>query len=163
MINYGLPAWQECTIFERRIPLTCSFFGSRKYTFELFYFVRKQAKKLIENEGVDTFYICQQGSLDRTAVAVVEHLRYTYPDLNLKYALPDGKGEKELQEFTRIAELEYDKEMPSPRAIAKRYLGMFQSMDFLIASCRNEDAIAPLAEMAKKYNVGIRFVDDEDD
>ncbi len=142
--------------------MTCSFFGCKKYTFELFYYVRKAAKELIEQKGVDTFYICQQGSLDRTAVAVVEHLRYTYPDLNLKYALPDGKGEKQLQEFTRIAELEYDKEMPSARAIAKRYLGMFQSMDFVIAACVNEAAVAPIVEMAEKYEVGILVVEDKD-
>ncbi|MBQ3518533.1 MAG: hypothetical protein IKJ63_10505 [Clostridia bacterium] len=142
--------------------MTCSFFGSRKYTFELFYFVRRAAKKLIEENGVDTFYICQQGTLDRTAVAVVEHLRYTYPALNLKYALPDGKGEKELQECTRIAELEYNKDMPSARAIAKRYLGMLQSMDFVIAACVNEDAVAPIVTMAEKYNTRILLVDDKE-
>jgi len=143
--------------------LTCSFFGCRKYTFELFYFVRKAAKDLIETKGVDTFYICQQGALDRTAVAVVDHLRlYTHPHISLKYTLPNGQGEQELQEFTRIAELEYDKEMPPARAIAKRYLGMFQRMDYVIASCQNEDAIAPLAELSKKYNAEIRFVNDKD-
>lgn len=143
--------------------MTCSFFGSKKYTFELFYFVRKVAKNLIEKEGVDTFYICQQGNIDVTANAVVEHLRYTYPNLNLKYALPDGKGKEDLQECTRLAELEYGRDMPPPKAIAKRYLGMFQSMDFVIAACVNEDTIAPAKAMAEKYNVGIFFVDDKDE
>ena len=143
--------------------MICSFFGSKKYTFELFYSVRKVAKRLIENEGVDTFYICQQGDMDATANAVVEHLRYTYPKLNLKYALPDGKGKEDLQECTRMAQLEYGRNMPPPQAIAKRYLGMFQSMDFVIASCANEEAIAPAKAMAEKYKTVIFFVDDKDE
>ncbi len=143
--------------------MTCSFFGSKKYSFELFFFVRKIARQLIEAEGVDTFYICQQGDMDITANVVVEHLRHMYPQLKLKFALPDGRGKRDLQECTRIAELEYGKEIPPAKAIAKRYLGMFQSMDFVIASCENAEAAAAVRAMAEKYNVGIFFVDDEDE
>ncbi len=124
----------------------------------MFYFVRSEAKRLIEENGVDTFYICHQGRFDKTAAIVVDHLRHEYPNIRLKYALPDGKGKKELAECMKLAELEYDKQMPPAKAISKRYLGMLQSVDFVIASCRNEQAVEPLLHLAEKYNTEIRVI-----
>ena len=142
--------------------MTCSFFGCNKYSFELFYFVRKTAKDLIENHDVDTFYICQQGTLDRTAVAVLDHLRlYTHPHIKMKYALPNEQGTKDLQAFTRLAQLEYDKNMPPHKAIAKRYIGMLQTMDFVIVSCQNKEVLPLLSELAKNYKAQLCFVDEQ--
>lgn len=143
--------------------MKCSFFGCKKYTFEQFYFMRRLMMRLIEEKDVDTFYIVHQGSLDRVGIALVDYIRAEkHPKINLRYALPTGEVTENIEIFTRIAELEYNKEMPPYRAIALRYIAMFKSMDYIIASCRSEEAQKLLIEVSAQYKAKLIIVDNVD-
>ena len=61
--------------------MTCTFFGHRNAPDTIKPILRKAIVNLIENRGVDLFYVGNQGAFDRTAISVLRGLKEEYPQI----------------------------------------------------------------------------------
>ena len=72
--------------------MTCTFFGHRDAPDTIKPILREKIIDLIENRGVDLFYVGNQGAFDRMTIKVLRELKEKYPDSNTS----QRKGEKRL-------------------------------------------------------------------
>lgn len=64
--------------------MVCTFFGHRYFPSELEYLIEETICSLIENKGVDTFYVGDKGDFDHTVLKTLRKIKNTYP--HMKYA-----------------------------------------------------------------------------
>ena len=61
--------------------MTATFFGHRDAPDTIKPILREKIIDLIENKGVDLFYVGNQGAFDRTAIRVLRGLKEEYPKI----------------------------------------------------------------------------------
>ena len=72
--------------------MTCTFFGHRNAPYPIKPVLRETIIDLIENKGVNLFYVGNPGAFDRMTIKVLRELKEKYPDSNTS----QRKGEKRL-------------------------------------------------------------------
>ncbi len=75
--------------------LTCTFFGHRECPPEIRSVLKSAVEDLIVNQGVELFYVGNQGQFDGFARGVLRELAQTYPQIRYAVVLAYLPGEKE--------------------------------------------------------------------
>lgn len=108
----------------------CTFFGHR----ECYGLDAQQLQETIENiikQGVDTFYVGNQGQFDGMVYRCLKQLRQAYPHIHVSVVLaylPTGKREAEDMSDTMYPEIEG----PPKFAIERRNRWMIEASDYCI-------------------------------
>ena len=61
----------------------CTFFGHRDIYYELIPFIKEQARRLITEENVDTFWVGGHGKFDSQAISALRNLQHEYPHIKI--------------------------------------------------------------------------------
>ena len=115
--------------------MTCTFFGHRDAPDTIKPILREIIIDLIENRGVDLFYIGNQGAFDRTAIGVLRELKEEYPQIKYYVVLayvPHNKERLGLKNSDSTIYPECLDKTPPKYAIIKRNRWMIERADFVI-------------------------------
>ena len=132
--------------------VVCTFFGHRDCPETIKPYLREVLVDLITNQGVDTFYVGNQGRFDGIVRSVLRELEKEYPEIRYAVVLAYLPGKKnEYDDF-------YDTILPEgieavhPRyAIDWRNRWMLQRSDFVVTYITHSwGGAAKFAEKAKR-------------
>ena len=135
--------------------MTCTFFGNRDINTEI---VKKPLNEiltyLIENKGVDTFYVGNQGNFDYLVRTQLEILKEKYPYISYGIALayiPKEKKENERMNYEQSFIPEGVEKGPIRFAIDRRNRWLIKNSDYVITCVRgNIGGAAKYKEIAEK-------------
>ncbi len=111
----------------------CTFFGHRNTPEDIKNKLYTVLKELIEKEGVDTYFIGNQGSFDYMAKEVLKSLKTEYPNINYNVVIPYLPLKKDLH--IDYSDTIFPEELSGvhPKwAIDKRNRYMISKSDFVI-------------------------------
>lgn len=114
---------------------SCTFFGHRDAPSNIAHYLRAAIIDLIENRGVDLFYVGNQGAFDRTAIRVLRGLKEAYPQIQYYVVLayvPQNKERLGLEDSDSTLYPECLDKTPPKYAIIKRNRWMIERADFVI-------------------------------
>ena len=114
---------------------SCTFFGHRDAPSAIAPYLRAAIIDLIENRGVDLFYVGNQGAFDRTAIRVLRGLKEEYPQIQYYVVLayvPHNKERLGLEDSDSTLYPECLDKTPPKYAIIKRNRWMIERADFVI-------------------------------
>ena len=115
--------------------MTCTFFGPRNAPDTIKPVLRETIIDLIENKGVNLFYVGNQGAFDRMTIKVLRELKEKYPETEYFIVLayvPQYKEKSGFNEGETIYPQCLDK-TPPKYAIIKRNNWMLRKSDYVIA------------------------------
>ncbi len=138
--------------------MTCTFIGSREPTASLYFSMETVLRDLIENKGVDSFYIGHQGLTDETARTVLSGLRQRLRSFHVFLILYGGERNDDLALCTLVSKLEHDGDLPPHTAYAKRYIGLLEKSDYVVVACRNPQAAEYIQQIAEKYDATVLVI-----
>ena len=73
--------------------MTCTFFGHRDTPYSIREKLKLQIIDLIDNKGVDMFYVGNHGNFDRMVIGILKTIKLIYPiDYRIVLAYPPGKN-----------------------------------------------------------------------
>ena len=110
--------------------MICTFFGHRDTPKETEPILKSILKDLIENKGVDTFYVGNDGNFDNMVISLLSELSLTYP---IKYYIVLAylpKKETKNAEYTILPE--GIENVPLRFAITYRNKWMIEKSDFVV-------------------------------
>ena len=131
----------------------CTFFGHRDCPTAIKPKLREAVIELIEKEGVDVFYVGNQGAFDRIARSVLRELSADYPRIRYAVVLERvPEGQPESAEDTLVPE---GIETAHPRyAIARRNEWMLRQCGFAIVYIKHSwGGAARYAELARRRKI----------
>lgn len=115
--------------------MTCTFFGHRDAPKEIEPKLRATLIRLIENKGVDTFYVGDRGSFDNMARNTLKNLKEEYPFIRYAVALsgvPGKRGEHDEKDYSdTFCPYVYENFHPK-YAIVKRNRWLILNSDFVV-------------------------------
>ena len=110
--------------------MTCTFFGHRDTPTKIEPLLKATLQDLIENKGVDLFYVGNQGNFDAMVRKVLSKLSQTYP---ITYRVVLAYFPKEEMEYSNYTILPDGIEDVPPRfAISYRNKWMLEKADYVI-------------------------------
>lgn len=111
--------------------MTCTFFGHRECPEELRPVLKQAVLRLIQEEGVDTFYVGNQGRFDAMVLGVLRELGEKYPHIRFGVVLAylPGAGAEVPPESMFPQGLET---VPPRFAIARRNDWMLRQADWVV-------------------------------
>lgn len=129
--------------------MTCTFFGHRDTPTKIEPLLKATLQDLIENKGVDLFYVGNQGNFDAMARKVLSELSQTYP---ITYRVVFAYFPKEEMEYSDYTILPDGIEAVPPRfAISYRNKWMLEKADYVITYVTHHTGgAAQFKTMAKK-------------
>ena len=130
----------------------CTFFGHRDCPETIKPYLREVLTDLIINQGVDTFYVGNQGRFDGIVRSVLRELEQAYPEIHYAVVLAYLPGKKnEYDDFSDTI-LPEGIETVHPRyAIEWRNRWMLQRADFVVTCITHPwGGAAKFAEKAKR-------------
>lgn len=130
----------------------CTFFGHRDCPETIKPYLREVLVDLITNNGVDTFYVGNQGRFDAIVRSVLGELEQTYPEIHYAVVLAYLPGKKnEYDDFSDTI-LPEGIETVHPRyAIERRNRWLLQRADFVVTYITHSwGGAAKFAEKAKR-------------
>ena len=110
----------------------CTFFGHKYLLNKVYHHVLGLVEALINNYGVDTFYVGNNGEFDRTVIRVLRDLKDDYPDMKYSVVLaymPKDDG-YDYSDSIYPEGLEF---VPKRYAISWRNEWMLKHSDYVIA------------------------------
>ena len=111
----------------------CTFFGHRDCPGEVREQLRRVIVELIENQGIDTFYMGRQGVFDAMARSILRELAEKYPHIRYAVVLERPPAGGPAQDFSDTM-LPEGAEAVRPRyAIAWRNGWMLRRSDYVVA------------------------------
>ena len=112
----------------------CTFFGHRDCPMSIKPKLRAVVVKLIEQHGVDRFYVGRQGAFDAMARSVLRELAKVYPHISYAVVLErlPGPREKAVWDFSDTIFPEGLETVPPRFAISKRNDWMLKQADFVV-------------------------------
>lgn len=132
--------------------VVCTFFGHRDCPETIKPYLREVLVDLITNQGVDTFYVGNQGRFDGIVRSVLRELEKEYPEIRYAVVLAYLPGKKnEYDDFSDTI-LPEGIEAVHPRyAIDWRNRWMLQRSDFVVTYITHSwGGAAKFAEKAKR-------------
>ena len=132
--------------------VVCTFFGHRDCPETIKPYLREVLVDLITNQGVDTFYVGNQGRFDGIVRSVLRELEMEYPEIRYAVVLAYLPGKKnEYDDFSDTI-LPEGIEAVHPRyAIDWRNRWMLQRSDFVVTYITHSwGGAAKFAEKAKR-------------
>lgn len=130
----------------------CTFFGHRDCPETIKPYLREVLVDLITNNGVDTFYVGNQGRFDAIVRSVLGELEQTYPEIHYAVVLAYLPGKKNEYDDFSDAILPEGIETVHPRyAIERRNRWLLQRADFVVTYITHSwGGAAKFAEKAKR-------------
>ena len=135
--------------------MTCTFFGHkntdrRKVTEPL----KATLIRLIEDKGVDTFYVGNEGGFDGLVQSVLKELKEIYPHINCSVALayvPKEKAEYENLDYSNTFVPDGVENGPMKYAIDRRNRWLIKNSDYVVTCVRSiVGGAAKYKEIAEK-------------
>lgn len=130
--------------------MRCAFFGHRDAPFEIRDKLKETVINLIEERGVDVFYVGNNGNFDRMALSVLKELSEMYPQIDyyVVYAyLPEKGGE----DFEHTIYPEGIETVPKRFAIDYRNRWIVGQADIVVAYVRHSfGGAAKFVDMAER-------------
>ena len=114
--------------------MTCTFFGHSTIYKQTEPALRSTLTELIENHGVDMFYVGNHGDFDRTVRGVLRELSLRYP-INYRVVLaymPKKRGEFDADDYSDTILPEGIENVPKRFAISYRNRWMIERSDFVV-------------------------------
>ena len=111
----------------------CTFFGHRDCPASIRPKLRAALTELIEEQGVDRFYVGQQGNFDAVARGVLRELAETYPHIRYSVVLERLPGER--RDGGDLSDTIFPEELegaPPRWAISRRNAWMLERSDFVV-------------------------------
>ncbi len=129
--------------------MICTFFGHRDTPKETEPILKSILKDLIENKGVDTFYVGNDGNFDNMVISLLSELSLTYP---IKYYIVLAYLPKKETENTEHTILPEGIENAPPRfAISYRNKWMIEQSDYVVTYVNHSwGGAAQFKELAEK-------------
>ena len=115
--------------------MTCTFFGHRDTPHTVEPYLRAAIIDLIENKGVDLFYVGNQGAFDRMTIKILRGLAEEYPKIKYYVVLayvPHNKERLGLKDGDSTIYPECLDKTPPKYAIIKRNNWMLEKSDYVI-------------------------------
>lgn len=115
--------------------MTCSFFGHRDSTENVYWYILRISELLIEKFSVDTFYICDNGNFDRMAFLAMTEIERKYPHITYRIVtayMPNKTHRFEDANSLLITYPEGLEYIPKPVAIPRRNRWMVDVSDIVI-------------------------------
>lgn len=130
----------------------CTFFGHRDCPETIKPYLREVLIDLITNNGVDTFYVGNQGRFDGIVRSVLRELEQTYPEIHYAVVLAYLPGKKnEYDDFSDTIFPEGIETVHPRYAIEWRNRWMLQRTDFVVTYIAHPwGGAAKFAEQAKR-------------
>lgn len=133
---------------------TCTFFGHRTAPESIRPFLHRLLIDLIENNGVDTFYIGNQGGFDRMAKSELQAFSKIYPHIKFSVVLaymPRKQNICDAMDETNTIYPDGLEYVPPKFAIDHRNRRMIQWSDIVVTYvCNSNGGAAKFQEIAKK-------------
>ena len=110
--------------------MNCTFFGHSNAPSEIKSRLKEEITKLIENRGVDRFYVGNHGNFDRMALAVLKELSEVYPQI--EYCVVYAYLPQDSKDFLHTVYPEGIENVPKRFAINYRNNWLIQKSDIVI-------------------------------
>ena len=110
--------------------MNCTFFGHANAPSEIKSRLKEVITKLIENRGVDRFYVGNHGNFDRMALAVLKELSEVYPQID--YCVVYAYLPQDCDDFLHTVYPEGIETVPKRFAINYRNNWMIHQSDIVI-------------------------------
>ena len=133
--------------------MICTFFGHRNVTDRIQPILHKTLSDLIENNGVDTFYIGNQGEFDHIVIAEMRKLKVSYPHIKYFIVLAYMPGKKDpliMTDYSNTIYPEGLETVPRKYAIDKRNRIMIQWSDIVITYVYHSGGAEKFKMLAEK-------------
>ena len=132
--------------------VVCTFFGHRDCPETIKPRLREVLIDLINNNGVDTFYVGNQGRFDAIVRSILRELEQAYPEIHYAVVLAYLPGKKNEYDDFSDTMLPEGIETVHPRyAIERRNRWMLQRADFVVTYIAHPwGGAAKFAERAKR-------------
>ena len=111
---------------------TCTFFGHRECPSTVKPRLRETIVGLIEQHGVDTFYVGNKGSFDRMVRSVLRELTAVYPQIRYAVVLERMPEQREREDYGDTLLPEGIENAPPRFAIAWRNRWMLRQSDYVV-------------------------------
>ena len=132
---------------------TCTFFGHRDCSEQIKPKLRKAVVDLIEHDGVDTFYVGNQGAFDRMARGVLRELSADYPHIRYGVVLAYIPETQDKEDHCDTMLPEGIETVPRRYAISHRNRWLVQHSDFVVCYVTHSfGGAAQFAELAKRQH-----------
>lgn len=132
---------------------TCTFFGHRDCPDSIRPALQEAVLRLIDEEGVDRFYVGHQGKFDRLALAVLQQTAAEHPHIGyqvvLAYLPAQQDGSAALSPANSLLP-EGIESVPKRFAISYRNRWMVAHADYVIAYVRHRGCADQFAELARR-------------
>lgn len=132
--------------------MTCTFFGHSSVSRETLIPLTKVLTNLIENKGVDIFYVGNHGGYDRMVMAKLREMKKKYPHIDYKVVLAYIPTKKD--EYEDYSETLYPSVLdgvPYRARIVKRNEWMIKKSDYVVTYVeQNIGGAAKSKEKAEK-------------
>lgn len=133
---------------------TCTFFGHRDCPAAVKPKLRAVLVELIEQHGVEQFYVGRQGAFDGMVWSVLRELAEQYPHISYAVVLerlPERREESDTQDFSDTIFPEGLEFAPPRFAISRRNEWMLKQADFVVTHItRPWGGAAQFAEKARR-------------
>ena len=135
--------------------MTCTFFGHRDFKDENIDKLRDTVKDLIENRGVDNFYVGHQGNFDWCVVVLLREMKELYPHINYKVVLSELGDSTKHSRYSPDETMVYDgfENVPPKFSIDRRNMWMLKKSEWVvgyIVYTNTTVGAAQYAELAQK-------------
>lgn len=140
---------------------SCTFFGHRDCPESIRSSLHQAIVHLIEQEGVDTFYVGHQGHFDRIALAELQQVARQYPQIRYTVVLAYLSLCKEEQELWPPGITLFPEGMETvPRrfAISRRNGWLVERADYVIAYALYRGGALQFVELAQRKGKKVIFL-----
>ena len=139
---------------------TCTFFGHRECPSTVKPRLRETIVELIEQHGVDTFYVGNKGAFDRMVRSVLRELTSDYPQIRYAVVLERMPEQREREDHSDTLLPEGIESVPPRFAIAWRNKWMLRRSDHVVTYITHSfGGAAQFAELAVRQGKTVINID----
>lgn len=132
---------------------TCAFFGHRNCPITVKEILKDVLVRLIEENGVDTFYVGNNGAYDRICASVLKELAIIYPHIKYGIVLAYMPKENDNGDYSNTMLPEGIENVPKRFAISWRNKWMLKQANYVVTYVAHSwGGAAQFADMAKRQN-----------
>lgn len=141
--------------------MICTFFGHRDSPSQLIPLIKETIIDLVENKGVNEFYVGNQGRFDKMVYRALRDVKRLYPDISYKVALaymPKTKDNDDVIDYNDTVFLDSLEEVPARFAIDKRNRLLVDMADIVVVYVTypgNADKFMRLAKRKGKQIINL--------
>lgn len=135
--------------------MVCVFFGHRNTPDEIQPILERTLCELIENRGVDTFYVGDKGNFDRLVLKTLRKLKDVYPDIKYAFVpayLPTVKIEDDTTDYSDAVFPDEVVKAPRRYAISTRNRWLVKIADIAVTYVKGVGCSSDFKFLAQNRN-----------